>query len=61
MFALLYLLACWGVFANVTAALMVISRIMEDRRDVADWQRTRDMIRTRSTPASPPPPPSSRS
>ncbi len=50
MLALLILLSVWGILANLAVALVVLSRIMDDRRDVADWQRTRDMIRTRKNP-----------
>ncbi|SNQ48127.1 hypothetical protein FRACA_2200021 [Frankia canadensis] len=45
MLALLILLSVWGIVANLSVALVVLSRVVEDRRDVADWQRTQDMIR----------------
>jgi len=45
MLALLILLSVWGILANLAVALVALSRILEDRRDVADWQRTQDIIR----------------
>ncbi len=50
MLALLILLSVWGILANLCVALTVTAQVMDDRRDVADWQRTQDMIGAQKKP-----------
>ncbi|CAO5166684.1 conserved hypothetical protein [Frankia sp. AiPs1] len=48
--AVIVLLCVWGILANLTVALVLLSKITDDRRDIADWQRTQDIINARRNP-----------